>query len=142
MSRTITISDEDEAVLREFLAHHLQHSRVRAVLALLDAAPPITSTACPNTTETCSTTCAAWEGRACDCKVAPSAVDLAEIDWLTSDLQEMATHANDVTGMRRSSRDLDSAMRALTKRGPMDEWNAAVRDRARAILTARGKVAT
>lgn len=162
MSRTITISDEDEATIRDFLAHHLQHLRVRAVLALLDAAPPTHSAACPNAAETCSPTCATWEGRACDCKAAEPAEDLGAAccgscgeHYPASEmvLEEDGTHAD-----KCAKCDEEGCMGATFNGAvALEVWEATLDSQLacdvgqmaceverlkRAILAARGKVAT
>lgn len=119
---------------------------LRAVLALLDAAPPATSAACPNATETCSPTCAAWEGQTCNCKVAPSAVDIATVAWTTTAPTMPGFYWIKLPDGFRSIATLDLDGRTVYIAGSSARWDIAevLGEWCPCVppLAARGKVAT
>lgn len=154
--KTISVDDDSAEALLKVLRRAIRREAVEPeelphVMAVIHALirseeEPAHSAACPNATETCSPTCAAWEGQTCNCKVAPSAVDLATVAW-TADERAILL---EFTKVRRLC-DRKGAC------GPCASWlrvsfsvsdenpsvlAKSIRDRARAILAARGTVAT
>lgn len=110
------LSEEQSGAIRravEFCSDYVSSSdepELAAVLALLDVAPPITSTACPNATETCSSTCAAWEGQPCNCKVAPPPVDLGADRKRTKAPTVAEIHKHEMWWFREKGRPADCVL--------------------------------